>query len=85
MCFLFEIHDELEVGHVFGFVGCSRERDIHMLLCGPLIEVIFDLQAMLATLEPNEVHQMLKTKLMMVSTNAIVAIGSALFSENSSV
>jgi hypothetical protein len=47
-CFLLKIHDKFEVRTVFGFVGCSCERDINMFTGDPLVEVIFDLKELLA-------------------------------------
>lgn len=49
VCFLLEIQDKLKVRAVFGFVGCSCERDVDMITCDPLVEVIFDLKAVLVT------------------------------------
>jgi hypothetical protein len=43
-CFLVKIHDTLEVGMVFGLVGCSSEWHIDMFASDPLIEVVFNLK-----------------------------------------
>jgi hypothetical protein len=45
LCFLFKIRDEPEVRKVFGLVGRSCERDINVFTRDPLVEVIFNLQA----------------------------------------
>jgi hypothetical protein len=79
-CFLLEIHDKFEVRVVFGLVSRSCERDIYMITGDPFIEVIFNLKAVLAQLSIIEV---IFNRLTTVCTNAMVAIGSALFSENS--
>ena len=82
MCFLFKIHNKMEVRLVFGLVCCGCERDIYMFTGDPLVEVIFNLRVVLAMLEQNE-NVMSKTRLTTVCTNAMVAIGRASFSENS--
>jgi hypothetical protein len=78
--FLLEIRDKFEVRPVFGLVGCSCERDIHMITGDPFVEVIFNLKAVLAPLSRPYIQ---KNGLTTVCTNAMVAIGSVSFSENS--
>ena len=47
MCFLFKIHDTLEVGKVFGLVGCHSEMDINVFTSDPFVKVVFDLKEVL--------------------------------------
>jgi hypothetical protein len=65
---------------VFGLVRRSCERHIHMITGDPFIEVIFNLKVVLAPLSRLYIQ---KNRLTTVCTNAMVAIGSVSFSENS--
>jgi hypothetical protein len=49
-CFLLKIQDKIEVRSVFGLVGCSCERNINVFTGDPLVEVVFNLKAVLAPL-----------------------------------
>ena len=49
-CFLFKIHDKTEVRLVFGLVCCGCERHVNMFSSHPLVKVVFNLNAVLATL-----------------------------------
>lgn len=48
--FLFKIRNKFEVRAIFCLVGCSCESDVDMLPSDPLIEIVFNLIALLAGL-----------------------------------
>ena len=81
--FYLKIRNEFEVRAVFGFVCCTGERNVDMFTSDPLVEVIFNLKAVLGYCNKLSVILSLKTGLTSVCTNAMVAIGSLSFSENS--
>ena len=82
-CFHLKIHDEFEVRAIFGFVRCSRERNINIFTSDPLVEVIFNLKAVLGYCNKLNVTSSPKTRLTSVCTNAMVDVGSVSFSKNS--
>ena len=67
-CFHLKICDEFEVRTVFGFVCCSRERNINMFTGDPLVEVIFNLKAVIGYCNKLNVISSPKTRLTSVCT-----------------